>query len=272
MRDCISFVLNGRLETLRNVPPATTLLNYLRKTQRCTGTKEGCAEGDCGACTVVIGELDATASCAHRAVNACIQFCRRSTARRCSPSRTCSSRRRAASGAAGAGRCHGSQCGFCTPGFVMSLYATYLQAQPTPAARRIDDALAGNLCRCTGYRPIIDAAQAHVRLPRAAFDATRAGRASSCKRIARDGETLHRMRGGAASSTPAHARRTGRICARASRGARILAGSTDVGPWVTKQLRDLADIIYVGRVAELQRVDDGGGSCAIGAGVTLEDA
>ena len=134
MRDCISFVLNGRLETLRNVPPATTLLDYLRKTKRLTGTKEGCAEGDCGACTVVVGGC-ATAGVRYRAVNACILLLPMLDGRSSSRSRICGRRRRAASGAAGDGRAHGSQCGFCTPGFVMSLLCGLPRAAHEPTRR-----------------------------------------------------------------------------------------------------------------------------------------
>jgi xanthine dehydrogenase small subunit len=153
MRESISFVLNGRLETLRSIPPATTLLDYLRKTKRLTGTKEGCAEGDCGACTVVVGELRG-GKVRYRAVNACIVLLPMLEGR----SVTTVEHLRGDNGGLHPVQqalvdAHGSQCGFCTPGFVMSLYATYL-SERRPGVGRIDDILAGNLCRCTGYSAI----------------------------------------------------------------------------------------------------------------------
>ena len=126
MRDHIAFVVNGEPQTLRAVPPSTTLLSYLRKTKRLTGTKEGCAEGDCGACTVVVGELrDGVVH--HRAVNACILLLPMLEGR----SVVTVEHLQAEDGSPhpvqqALADGHGSQCGFCTPGFVMSLYAAYL--------------------------------------------------------------------------------------------------------------------------------------------------
>src|SRR5262245_31824119 len=164
MRHSIQFLLNGRLETVANVPPATTLLNCLRKVKRLTGTKEGCAEGDCGACTVVIGELD-DGRVRYRGVNACILLLGMLEGR----SVTTVEALRGADGRLHPVQqalvdAHGSQCGFCTPGFVMSLYALYL-SEARPGAGRINDVLAGNLCRCTGYGPIVRAAQSMYDLP-----------------------------------------------------------------------------------------------------------
>ena len=158
MHDTIRFLLGDAERTIAGVPPTRTVLEWLRGEARACGTKEGCAEGDCGACTVVLGEPDGDAM-RWRAVNACILFA--AGARR--PA--------AADGGAPArpGRhmhpvqqamvaYHGSQCGFCTPGFVMSLFALY-HAGSAPDRQAANEALAGNLCRCTGYRPILDAAR-----------------------------------------------------------------------------------------------------------------
>ena len=157
MRESIQFVLNGRQETLRNLPPATTLLNYLRKVKHLTGTKEGCAEGDCGACTVLVGELFA-GRVRYRAVNACILLLPMLEGR----SVTTVEHVRASDGALHPVQqaivdAHGSQCGFCTPGFVMSLTAL-LRDNPNPTDDEIREGLSGNFCRCTGYQGIIAAA------------------------------------------------------------------------------------------------------------------
>ena len=158
MTDRVRFVLDGRIRELRAVDPTLTVLNYLREVERRRGTKEGCAEGDCGACTVVLGEL-ADGGLRHRAVNACILFV---------PALDGKAADHGREPARGDGTlhpvqqamvdCHGSQCGFCTPGFVMSLFALYATRGRRRPRATINDALAGNLCRCTGYRPIVDAA------------------------------------------------------------------------------------------------------------------
>ena len=173
MRDQLSFILNGETQRLRGIDPTTTLLQFLRRTKRLTGTKEGCAEGDCGACTVVVGERHGE-KIVHRAVNACILFLPMLEGRSVTT----------VEHLAGPGgalhpvqeamvNTNGSQCGFCTPGFVMSLYAMYLGAQEDVS---VDDALAGNLCRCTGYGPIVIAAKEMGTYPRPATDAERLAR------------------------------------------------------------------------------------------------
>jgi xanthine dehydrogenase iron-sulfur cluster and FAD-binding subunit A len=168
MRDHLSFVLNGEVLTLRGIDPAMTLLTYLRRERRLTGTKEGCAEGDCGACTVTVGELDGAGGIRYRALNACILLMGMLEGR----SVTTVERLKGKDGALhpvqqAMVEAHGSQCGFCTPGIVMSLYTAYL-GEGTRDVARINDVLAGNLCRCTGYGPIVTAAQAMHGLPRPA--------------------------------------------------------------------------------------------------------
>src|SRR6201996_5890208 len=166
----IRFYHQGTVREVAGVPATRTVLQYLREDLRCTGTKEGCAEGDCGACTVVVGELDAHGALALKAVNACIQFLPTLDSRALFTVEDL----RGEDGALHPVQqalvdCHGSQCGFCTPGFVMSMFALYEKhghattgcagacEKTTPSRQEISNALTGNLCRCTGYRPIIDA-------------------------------------------------------------------------------------------------------------------
>src|ERR1700758_2093958 len=153
----IRFYCRGAVREVSGVPATRTVLQHLREDLHCTGTKEGCAEGDCGACTVVVGECDAHDALQLKAVNACIQFLPTLDGRALFTVEDL----RDADGALHPVQqamvdCHGSQCGFCTPGFVMSLFALYLERQ-APQRADVITALSGNLCRCTGYRPIIDA-------------------------------------------------------------------------------------------------------------------
>jgi xanthine dehydrogenase small subunit len=170
--------------------------------------------------------------------------------------------------------CHGSQCGFCTPGFAMSLWGMYLKqdGQGCPSRREIDDTLSGNLCRCTGYRPIIDAARRMGELPRVDFD--REALAATLRGLQREAGAVFSFRSSFGDQT-FHAPRTidELAAARAAHPqAVLLAGSTDVGLWVTKQMRELTDIIWLGHVAELKTVAELEGVLEIGAGVTLNDA
>ncbi len=178
----IRFIRRGQVVTLVNVPPTRTLLEVLREDLGSTGTKEGCGEGDCGACTVVLGEA-VGGRIEYRAINACIRLAHSIdglalwTAEDLTvdpligPTAPKPSR---AGGAAGLHpvqealvQCHGSQCGFCTPGFAMSLFGLYQTKAPGAPVTRDDaaSALSGNLCRCTGYRPIVDAAVSMDRFP-----------------------------------------------------------------------------------------------------------
>ena len=269
MRDHIAFVVNGELQTLRAVPPSTTLLSYLRRTKRLTGTKEGCAEGDCGACTVVVGELREGAV-HHRAVNACILLLPMLEGR----SVVTVEHLQGEDGAPhpvqqALADGHGSQCGFCTPGFVMSLYAAYL-GEPKPDAGRIDDILAGNLCRCTGYGPIVRAAQAMYDVPRpAAEQGALAESAGSSRPCATPRRSAWRTAAGA-SSRPQRLHELARLYEEHPQ-ATILSGATDVGLWITKLHRDIATFIHIGRVRELQAVTRQGQTLRIGAGATWSD-
>ncbi|MDH3551075.1 MAG: 2Fe-2S iron-sulfur cluster-binding protein, partial [Gammaproteobacteria bacterium] len=158
--DTIRFVLDGEVIELANVDPTRTVLQFLREDLRRTGTKEGCAEGDCGACTVVLAELNRDGTDLEvKAINSCIQFLPTLDGKELITVESLSDKGDLHPVQQAMVDLHGSQCGFCTPGFVMSLFALY-KTNKKPTRRDIDDALAGNLCRCTGYRPIIDAAEA----------------------------------------------------------------------------------------------------------------
>lgn len=265
----IRFFYRGAVHEVSGVAPTQTILQHLREDLHCTGTKEGCAEGDCGACTVVVGSLEAD-GLQLKAVNACIQFTPTLDGKALftvedlqQPGGALHPVQQALV------ECHGSQCGFCTPGFAMSLWGMYLKQEGKPATRcQIDDALSGNLCRCTGYRPIIDAARRMSELPRVDFD--RAALARQLGALQREAGTVHSYAG-----QTFHAPRTldELVAARAAHpDAVLLAGSTDVGLWVTKQMRALQDLIYLGHVRELKSVEEVGAHIEIGAGVSLQDA
>jgi xanthine dehydrogenase small subunit len=270
----IRFVHRGRTVEVADVAPTRTVLEWLREDARCTGTKEGCAEGDCGACTVVVGELDADGALALHPVNACIRFLPTLDGRALF---TVEDLKPLAGGRlhpvqqAMVDR-HGSQCGFCTPGFVMSMWSCYerhLHEGTHPTRQQLADDLSGNLCRCTGYRPILDAGERMFDAPPVRLD--REATAAALRVLAAD-VPLHLVHGGRRFDAPRTLDDLA-ACREERPGARLLAGSTDIGLWVTKQLRDLGDLLYVGEVAEMRRVDTlADGTLSIGAAASLEDA
>ncbi|HEY4137061.1 MAG TPA: xanthine dehydrogenase small subunit [Casimicrobiaceae bacterium] len=284
----VRFALDGEIITLEDVDPTRTVLQLVREDLGRIGTKEGCAEGDCGACTVVVGELAAN-GIRFRAINSCIQFVPTLDGKELI---TVESLR----GDGGALHpvqqalvdCHGSQCGFCTPGFVMSLFALYKSAK-RPSRRAINDALAGNLCRCTGYRPIVDAAcrmyddrdgggpkpenwmNCSFSLPTDAPPSASEQAMIERLRAIRRTDTLALAHGTRSYFAPTSLSELAAI-REAHPAARLLAGGTDVGLWVTKQLRELPSVIYVGNVAELAQIDVVDDALRVGAAVSLTDA
>jgi len=268
----VRFVLDGKVVSVCGLPPTMTVLEYLRNVAGRTGTKEGCAEGDCGACTVVLGELTADGKAiGYRAVNSCIRFLPTIDGKELI---TVESLRDPESGALHPVQQamvdnHGSQCGFCTPGFVMSLFALYLQ-RAAPNRDDVVEALSGNLCRCTGYRPIIDAGcRMASYAPPACWspeDSQSSDRVEKLRAISRADEL---------NTGGFHAPRDLDELASALNAAPdslVLAGGTDVGLWVTKHLRDLPPIIHVGEVAELHEIRSDAQGLWIGAAVTMTDA
>ncbi len=259
MRTTLDFCLNGEAISVDAEDPSRTLLTWLRERRRLVGTKEGCAEGDCGACTVVLADVDSAGRLQYQPVNACILCLGALDGKELITVEALKDHpvQRAMVD------CHGSQCGFCTPGFVMALYAHYKNGGGTP----LEDAIAGNLCRCTGYRPILEAGARACSLAdpareRAEDHACRARLGALPTGSALLGESFF---------VPRTVAELASFLAERPQ-ATILAGGTDVGLWITKQHRDLNDVAYTGRVAELREIKDNSTHLEIGGAVTYAEA
>ncbi|WP_313077507.1 xanthine dehydrogenase small subunit [Melaminivora sp.] len=276
----IRFIRRGQRVQLTHVPPERTLLQLLREDLGATGTKEGCGEGDCGACTVVLGrERDGRMH--YEAVNSCIRLAHSidGMALWTVEDLTQDPLIEPLDEAAAAADLHpvqqalldnhATQCGFCTPGFAMSLFGMYQThvCAGRPIGRELAATeLSGNLCRCTGYRPILDAAEQLPGLPRMAV------REDSLLRLLE--QLAEEGRGpGADFSYEAPETLADLLAARAAHpGAQVVAGCTDVGLWVTKQHRQFARVLDVTRARELARVAEQDGHLVLGAAVSLTEA
>ena len=265
----IRFIRKGEVVNLGNVPPERTVLELLREDLGCTGTKEGCGEGDCGACTVVLGQIE-NGALRFRAVNSCIRLAHSIDGMAlwtvediAAPDGSLHPAQQAML------QCHASQCGFCTPGFVMSLFGMYHNhvSRGIPITRALaQEELSGNLCRCTGYRPILDAAQHMARLTPVVLDENTL--LSKLELLAQAG---YAQEPDSAYKLPYTLIELLRLRA-AHPSAQLVAGCTDVGLWVTKQHRQFGEIIDLTQVAELCHIEDQPDELLIGAAVTLADA
>ena len=268
----LKFILNDEDVEITELDATTTLLDYLRLTKRLRGSKEGCAEGDCGACTVLVGRMSGR-ELVYETINACICFVGMLhgthvvTIEHLSP----------ADGPLHPVQqamvdFHGSQCGFCTPGFVMSLYGLWL-AEPNPTVAQIETALQGNLCRCTGYAPIIKAGLAMSSYADVSADALRAQREAMKARVQalNNGETVDIGAGKNRIIVPGSVDELARIYAENPTGT-LVSGATDVGLWVTKFMRDIGPVIYIGHLQDLHSIEEDEGELVLGAGVTYTEA
>jgi xanthine dehydrogenase, small subunit len=270
--NAIRFLLNGEEISLTDVAPDLTLLDWLRLERRLRGSKEGCAEGDCGACTVLVGRL-AGDEIIYDSVTACIRF----VASLHGTHVVTIEHLRGENGALHPVQQamvdhHGSQCGFCTPGFVMSLYGLWMR-DPDPSRTAIEKALQGNLCRCTGYAPIIRAGQAISSYGQPQGDPLRAERIAVKDRIRaiHDGRRVEVGTGENRIVIPASLDDFAALYAE-NPEARIVAGSTDVGLWVTKFMRRIGPVIFIGHLPELKRIAENDSEVRFYAGVTYSEA
>ncbi|NNE21198.1 MAG: xanthine dehydrogenase small subunit [Rhizobiales bacterium] len=268
-RGSIKFRYRGRTVALTDVGPMDTLLDWLRLDRHAMGTKEGCGEGDCGACTVALGSLR-DGKVVYEAVNACILLLGMIDGKEliCVDDLARDGELHPVQQAMV--ETHGSQCGFCTPGFVMSLFTLYHRGGAVDRSM-VNDQIAGNLCRCTGYRPIADAAiKTCSGTPQDAWIAA-ADEAAGHLAGLDDGHDV--FIGDAASffAAPASEYALAALYS-AHPDATLVGGATDVGLWITKQLRSLPKIIHTGRVKSLHAITEDADTVAIGAAATYAEA
>lgn len=264
----LRFIRRGRIVEVDDFPADRTLLDYLRLDLRAKGTKEGCNEGDCGACTVVVGS-PVNGSMRYQAVNACILLLGQIDGKELITVDDLSAGGKLHPVQQAMIDHHGSQCGFCTPGIVMSLFALY-HTGIRPVRQDVVNQLAGNLCRCTGYRPIIDAALAACTgKADDAYSASSADRARQLEALA--GEDLLVRNGEGFFAAPATADGLAAFCAEHPE-ATVVSGATDVGLWITKQFRRQPKIIFTGRARDFAAIVCAGDQLRIGAGATYAEA
>jgi xanthine dehydrogenase small subunit len=268
----LRFIRRGQTVTLNHVPPDRTLLQVLREDLGAIGTKEGCGEGDCGACTVVLAEPHnhEPGNLRFRAINSCIRLAHSVDGMALWTVEDLAQADGSLHPAQEAMvQCHGSQCGFCTPGFVMSLFGMYQNhvCHGQGISRQLaQEELSGNLCRCTGYRPILDAAQQMASLP-----AVHINESALLQKLELLAQTKPALQADFSYKSPTTLAEL--TAARAAHPqAQIVAGCTDVGLWVTKMHKHFDSVLDVTQVAELRQILPQAGGIRIGAAVTLQDA
>jgi xanthine dehydrogenase small subunit len=265
VRQSIRFLRRGRVVEIGGPDLRTTLLDYLRLRERSVGTKEGCAEGDCGACTVVLGRLRGD-RLSYEPVNACIFLLGQLDGAELVTIEDLASPEGLHPVQEAMVARHGSQCGFCTPGIVMSLFALYYGDRPV-SRDDVNDALAGNLCRCTGYRPIVEAAlEACTGPPQDAFIARRTTTEAALAALD-DGEDVLSEEGDGFFASPASEAALAELY-EAHPDATLVAGCTDVGLRLTKDLARLDKTIWLGRVQGLDSIDEGPEALSLGSTVS----
>jgi len=268
MRDSIRFLKGGEIVELENVGPTETVLDYLRLRSRETGTKEGCGEGDCGACTVALGRL-VEGKLVYQPVNSCIQLLGMIDGAELVTVEDLSKDGRLHPVQSAMVACHGSQCGFCTPGFIMSLFTLYHAHGKEKSRKTVTEWLAGNLCRCTGYRPIVDAAlDACFDVADDAFS-WRANDTREQLKVLADSRDVFIGDSDCFFSSPSTLDGLAALYGQHP-DATLVAGATDVGLWITKHLRDLPKMIWLGRIEGLDRVESSPSGVLIGATATYQ--
>lgn len=266
----IRFLLNDELISLEGCSPELTVLEFLRTNKGRKGTKEGCASGDCGACTVVVVE-PADGQLRYTSLNSCITFVgtlhgkQLLTVEHLRHSGSLHPVQQAMVDL------HGSQCGYCTPGFIMSMFALYKSCD-MPTRSDVERALAGNLCRCTGYRPIIDAALSLAgQGARDHFSATEVDVRDRLIQITKDAPGASLTCGDRRFYIPSNSDELASLL-QAYPQAKLVAGGTDLALSVTQQLQQPEVLIYTGRVAEMAVVKEIDGALLIGGGVSYSRA
>src|ERR1700722_5054854 len=268
-RNSLQFQRRGRSVRIGEFSPRTTLLDWLRLQERSIRTKEGCAERDCGACAVVVVR-ERDGRLVYEPVNSCITLLGQLDGAELITVEDLADEGVLHPVQEAMARDHGSQCGFCTPGIVMSLFAHYHECNGATTRDKINDALVGNLCRCTGYRPIVDAA---LEVCNGADDQFTRNAAMRRRAIAALNDKADLFVGDerAFFAAPASEQSLAQLYAQHP-DATIVAGATDVGLWITKKLTPIEKIVHVGRVAELSAIEETADGYALGAIVSLARA
>ncbi len=264
----ISFMLNHSRLTVDDIEPSMSMLDYLRTRKQLNGTKEGCASGDCGACTVLLGEINQDGELVYKSLNSCLLMvaaCHGKhvvTIEALTPAKLSISESDLHPVQKAMVDCHGSQCGFCTPGFVMSLYAMYITFSEYPGQEKVIEYLSGNLCRCTGYRPILEAAQTCYEYPRVSLIDTKTV-LSTLSEILLGPEPSLVMKG-KSCLIPQNLNQLCEIKSETS-GVRLVAGATDLALEFSQNLSVTPALVYVGAVDEMRKYEETDDEIIIGA-------